>query len=338
MEYRKDWHWTNTPFQADAGAMRLPQFTDVLRARQILRPHLPPTPAWSYPALDAVCGTRVLVKHENVQPTGAFKVRGGLTLLARMAAADRPRGVVTYSTGNHAQSIAYAAREYAAPCTVVMPEGANEAKHRAVEALGADVLLRGATLEDAATAAGEIATSGGARLISPADEPALVAGVGTAYLELLTTAPDLDVIVVPVGGGSNAAAASLVVRALAPRVEVIGVQSDAAPAAHDSWRAGHPVERHNNTEVEGLATGRGFALTQRLMRDGLTDFRLVSDHHIRVAQRLLLSHAHTLAEGAGAAGLAVVLADPSRFAGRQVGIVCTGGNASLDQLRRLLVA
>ncbi|MEQ7005300.1 pyridoxal-phosphate dependent enzyme [Actinopolymorpha sp. B17G11] len=129
--------------------MRLPCFTDVLRAGQTLRPHLPPTPAWSYPALDAACGAHVVVKHENVQPTGAFKVRGGLTLLATMPAAERDRGVVTYSTGNHAQSIAYAAREFRAPCTVVMPEGANESKHRAVEALGATVVLRGTTLEEA---------------------------------------------------------------------------------------------------------------------------------------------------------------------------------------------
>jgi threonine dehydratase len=318
--------------------MSLPQFTDVLRAARVLRPLLPPTPAWSYPALNAVCGTRVLVKHENVQPTGAFKVRGGLTLLAGMPPADRARGVVTYSTGNHAQSIAYAAGEFGVTCTVVMPEGANESKHRGVEGWGATVLLRGSTLEGAATAAAEIAARDGARLVSPADEPALIAGVGTAYLELLTAAPDLDVLVVPVGGGSNAAAASLVVRALAPHVELIGVQSDAAPAAHDSWRAGHLVERPNRTEVEGLATGRGFALTQQLMRAGLADFVLVSDNDIRAAQLLLLSHAHTLAEGAGAAGLAVVLADPPRFAGRQVGVVCTGGNASLDQLRGLLVA
>ncbi|MEQ7005299.1 pyridoxal-phosphate dependent enzyme [Actinopolymorpha sp. B17G11] len=183
-----------------------------------------------------------------------------------------------------------------------------------------------------------LASRCGARLVSPADEPALIAGVGTAYLELLTAAPDLDVIVVPVGGGSNAAAASLVVRTLAPDIEVIGVQSDAAPAAHDSWHAGHLVERPNRTEVEGLSTGRGFALTQQLMRDGLAGFVLVSDNDIRAAQRLLLSHAHTLAEGAGAAGLAVVLGDPPRFAGRQVGIVCTGANASLDQLRSLLAA
>ncbi|MEQ4204887.1 pyridoxal-phosphate dependent enzyme [Actinopolymorpha sp. B9G3] len=318
--------------------MRLPCFTDVLRAGQTLRPHLPPTPAWSYPALDAACGAHVVVKHENVQPTGAFKVRGGLTLLATMPAAERDRGVVTYSTGNHAQSIAYAAREFRAPCTVVMPEGANESKHRAVEALGATVVLRGTTLEESATAATLLASRCGARFVSPADEPALIAGVGTAYLELLTAAPDLDVIVVPVGGGSNAAAASLVVRTLAPHIEVIGVQSDAAPAAHDSWHAGHLVERPNRTEVEGLSTGRGFALTQQLMRDGLAGFVLVSDNDIRAAQRLLLSHAHTLAEGAGAAGLAVVLGDPPRFAGRQVGIACTGANASLDQLRSLLAA
>jgi threonine dehydratase len=316
--------------------MEIPTFTDVLRASLILKDHLPPTPAWSYPALNSECGTRLVVKHENAQPTGAFKVRGGLVLLAGLPENVRARGVVTYSTGNHAQSIAYAAREYGVPCTIVMPEGANESKHRAVEALGATVLLEGANLDAAGQAAERVATEQGARLVSPADEPALIAGVATAYTELFAAAPDIDTVVVPVGGGSSAAAACLAARHLAPHVRVVAVQSAAAPAAHDSWRAGRCLRRPNRTRVEGLATGRGYALTQELMRDGLADFLLVDDDQIHTAQRLLLSHAHTLAEGAGAASLAAVLAHRATFEGRQVAVMCTGANASLGQLHELL--
>ncbi|GIL25669.1 threonine ammonia-lyase [Actinocatenispora comari] len=307
---------------------------DVLRAGRAIAGLLPPTPAWSYPLLDETAGARVVVKHEQVQPTGAFKVRGGLALLAGMSVADRARGVVTYSTGNHAQSIAYACRRFGAPCRIVMPADPNPTKLAAVRALGARVDCHGADLTAAQRYAAD--TADGMRLVGPAHEEDLVAGVGTAYTELLTAHPDLDALLVPVGGGSGAAAAGVVAAALAPRCEVIGVQSAASPAAHDSWRAGEPVEAPNRTAAEGLATGSGFPLTQRLLRAHLRDFVLVSDEQLRAAQHVLLTRAHTLAEAAGAAGLAALLADPDRYAGRRVGIVVTGGNASPAELSAVL--
>jgi threonine dehydratase len=310
----------------------MPTFTDVLLARRIVARHLTPTPMWSYPLLDAVAGATVHVKHENTQPTGAFKVRGGLTLLARMDPAERALGVVAYSTGNHAQSIAYAARTFEVPCVIVMPENPNPVKAAAIEALGAQVVLHGQRFGQAAEHATELAADCGMRLVSAAEESDLLAGVGTLYLEIFETVPDLEALIVPVGGGSGAAAACLVARAVAPRCQVIAVQSEASPAAHDSWRAGACVERPDRTVAEGLATGCGFEFTQRIMREGLADFRLVSDEEIRTAQRLLMTHAHTLAEGAGAAALAGVLASPEEFAGRRVAIVCTGGNASATEI------
>lgn len=313
----------------------MPTFADVLYARDILARHLPPTPMWSYPVLDALAGATVYVKHENAQPTGAFKVRGGLTLLARMTAAQRGRGLVTYSTGNHAQSLAYACATFGASCTVVMPAAANAAKVRAVRALGAEVVTYGADMGEAQRHAEDLAERDGRLLVSPGDTPELIAGVATAYLEILEAQPDLDAIVVPVGSGTGAAGASLVAAKLAPRCEVVAVQSSAAPAAHDSWRAGECVQRANRTTVDGLATGRGFALPQRLMRTGIADFQLVSDAQILAAQQVFASHAHTLAEGAGAAPLAAVLARPDRFAGRRIAVVCTGGNASAAELAAL---
>ncbi|MFI1383343.1 threonine/serine dehydratase [Embleya sp. NPDC020886] len=312
-----------------------PTFADVVAAREFLAEHLPPTPMWSYPALDAATGAQVYVKHENVQPVGAFKVRGGLTMLAGLSPAERARGLVTYSTGNHAQSIAYACAAFDASCTVVMPAGANPAKVRAVRALGAEVLLHGADMAGAQARAEVYALTEGRLLVSPGDTAALVAGVGTAYLEILTAEPDLDAVLVPVGSGTGAAGAVLVAAELAPGCRVIGVQSSAAPAAHDSWRAGACVTRANLTTVDGLATGRGFELPQRVLRSGLADFLLVSDADIAHAQRLLATHAHTLAEGAGAAALAAVLVHPTEFAGRRIAVVCSGGNASAAEIAAL---
>ena len=311
-----------------------PAFADVLAARDVLARHLPPTPMWSYPALDAEAGATVFVKHENVQPVGAFKVRGGLALLAGTDPDRRRRGLVTYSTGNHAQSIAYACAAHDVACTVVMPETAAAEKIRAVRALGAAVDLCGATMADAQRRAEQIA-AGGAVLVSPGDEPALIAGVGTAYLEVLAAQPDLDVIVVPIGSGTGAAAAGLVAAALAPDCRIVGVQSAASPAGHDSWRSGELLRRPDGTRHGGLATGRGFALPQRLLRTSLHDFLLVTDDEISAAQRVYATHAHTLAEGAGAAALAAVLTRPETFAGRRIAVMCTGGNASAAEIASL---
>lgn len=321
--------------------MRLPTIRDVYRADRVVSRYLRPTPMWSYPALDTELGAHVLVKHENTQPIGAFKVRGGINLLASMPPAERERGVVAYSTGNHAQSIAYACGLFGAPCLIVMPADPNPAKVRAVRALGADVELHGPSMTEAAACAARRADERGMRLVSAGDEPELIAGVATCYLEMLTAEPDLDAIFVPVGGGSGAAGAGLVAAALAPACQVIAVQSQAAPAAHDCWRGGTAVSRPIGTVAEGLATGTGFALTQRMMAATLTDFMLVSDAEIRAAQLLLLSHAHTLAEGAGAAALAGLLAvsgTGNRFAGRRVAVACTGGNASPTELAEVLAA
>ncbi|MGO1334124.1 MAG: threonine ammonia-lyase, partial [Cellulosimicrobium funkei] len=293
------------------------------------------TPARTYPALDRATGAHVVVKHENHQPTGAFKVRGALNLLLRLTPDERAHGVTAFSTGNHAQAVAHAARTTATPCTIVMPTDPNPTKADAVRDLGARLVLSGTTFDDAREHATALAAEDRSRLVSAANEPLLVAGVATAYLELLADAPDLDVLVVPVGGGSGAAAACLVAQALAPGLEVVAVQSAASPAAHDSWRARDLVARPNTSRAEGLATGTGFALTQAVLREHLDDFVLVDDDTIDRAAALYLTAARTVAEGAGAAALAAVLADPDRFAGRRVGVVCSGGNASPAELRRV---
>jgi threonine dehydratase len=197
------------------------------------------------------------------------------------------------------------------------------------------VELRGAVLEDTRRHAAELALRRSARLVEPGADAALVSAVATTYLEIIEAAPNLDAVFVPVGSGTGAAAACLALEALAPRCQVIAVQSSASPAAHDSWRTGRLVSRPNRTAVEGLATGTGFALPQAIMAGRLTDFLLVDDADIFAAQRILLRDAHTLAEGAGAAALAGLLAVRDGFEGARVAVVCSGGVVSAAEVAAL---
>ncbi len=330
---------TTLPPEAPAPSLPdTPTFTDVLEARRLLAAYLPPTPAWTYPVLNEAVGATVWIKHENAQPVGAFKVRGGITLLASLSPQERAGGVVAASTGNHAQSVAYAARQFGAPCTIVMPENANPVKAASVRALGAQLVLRGAVFDDCREIAARISAETGARYVDSGEEPKLIAGVATAALELFESEPRLDALFVPVGAGTGAAGACLSARALAPGCQVIGVQSAQAPAAYESWRSGVAVDRPNKTVIEGLSTGHAFTLPQRIMRALLKDFLLLDDAEIRSAQRLLLVAAHTLAEGAGAAALAGLLARRGEFAGKTVGLICSGGNASEAELAAVLSA
>ncbi|NNG37674.1 pyridoxal-phosphate dependent enzyme [Flexivirga sp. ID2601S] len=310
-------------------------FAGVLQAADAIAGELPPTPAWSYPALNQEVGAEVIVKHENVQPTGAFKVRGGVAFAASLTGADRTAGLVTASTGNHAQSVAYAARLLGAPAVIVMPHSAAAEKEHATRLLGADVVRHGDTMGAALDHARDLAASRGMRFVSPGDEPAIVHGHATVYLELLRRHAGLDAIYVPVGSGSGAAAACLVRDELAPDCAVIGVQSAAAPAAYNSWRAGEVLEASCATRVAGVATSRGCELPLSVMCDRLDDFLLVDDGDIMAAMRLMSSAAHTLAEGAGATALAGALAHSAR-PGR-IGVICTGGNADAGELAELAV-
>jgi threonine dehydratase len=315
--------------------LAIPDLSDVLAARRRIAAHLQPTPLYTYPALDTLTGTRLWVKHENHQPIGAFKVRGGINLISQLSPDDRRRGVVTASTGNHGQSVAYAAGLFGVAAVVCVPEQVNPVKLESMRALGAEVISHGRDFDEAREHCEKLAAERGYRYIHSANEPALIAGVATYTLEILEAQPDTDVIVVPVGGGSGAAGACIVARAVRPSIEVIGVQSAAAPAAHRSWRARALVEDSTATIAEGLATRTAFELTQRILWELLDDFVLVSEADLVEANRLMISKTRNLVEPAGAAALAAVLATPGRFADRQVAIVCSGGNISPEQLVRL---
>ncbi len=313
-----------------------PTMADVLAARLRIRPHLDPTPLHQWPGLSELTGADVWVKHETCQPIGAFKVRGGVNLLVSLDPATRARGVACASTGNHGQSVAWAARRFGVAATVVVPEGANPVKVRAIRQLGAQVLAVGRDFDEARQACEARCRADGTRYIHSGDEPLLIAGVATAALEVLEAAPALEVLFVPVGGGTAAAGACLVAAALAPSCQVIGVQAAQAPAAYRSWRAGALLEDRMATAAEGLATRTAFRLPQGILRAHLADFVLVEEAELASAMRAMLEHTRTLAEAAGAAPLAAMLADPQRWRGRRVGLLCTGGNVTLEQLRALL--
>ena len=316
-------------------ASPVPDLADVLAARQRIAPYLRPTPLYRYPALDALTGAQVWVKHENHQPVGAFKVRGGVSLVSQLTEDERRRGVIAASTGNHGQSVAYAADLFGVRAVICMPERANPVKVESMQALGAEVVFFGRDFDEARERCEQLAAEHGYRYIHSGNEPLLIAGVATYTLEILETRPDIEAIVVPVGGGSGAAGACVVARVVRPSIEVIGVQSDAAPAAYRSWRARSLLEAANTTFAEGLATRTAFELPQRILQESLDDFVLVSDEALRAATRLMIEKTRNLVESAGAAGLAAVLGAPGRFAGRKVAIVCSGGNISPAQLAAL---
>jgi threonine dehydratase len=313
----------------------VPDLADVLAARQRIAPYLRPTPLYRYPALDAATGAQVWVKHENHQPVGAFKVRGGVNLISQLTAGERARGVASASTGNHGQSVAYAADLFGARAVIYVPEQANPVKVESMRALGAEVIFHGADFDEAREYCEKQATEHGYRYIHSGNEPALIAGVATYTVEILEARADTEVIVVPVGGGSGAAGTCVVAKAARPAIEVIGVQSEAAPAAYRSWQQGTLVEAANSTFAEGLATRTAFELPQRILRQWLDDFVLVSEEALKSATRLMIEKTRNLVEPAGAAALAAVLSDPGRFAGRRVAIVCSGGNISPAQLTAL---
>jgi threonine dehydratase len=313
-----------------------PSFMDVLDAARQIRPYLSPTPLRRYPALDRLVGAEVHIKHENHNPTGAFKVRGGVNLVSRLDGDERERGVIAASTGNHGQSVAYAARLFGVSAIIVAPRGANPVKVEAMQDLGAEVVLEGERYDDSKTHAEKLAREHGYRYIHSGDEPLLIAGVGTHTLEVLQEQPRVDTVIVPIGGGSGAAGACIAAKAINPSAQVIGVQSEAAQSAYLSWKSREWRESPNRTRAEGLSTAAPFELPQRILRRLLDDFVLVSDDEIDAATAVMIEKTRTLVEAAGAAALAGALKLRERLRDHSVALICSGGNISPAQLKALL--
>lgn len=314
----------------------LPTFADVLRAQKTIRPYLPITPLHNYPALDALLGAEVYVKHENYQPIGAFKVRGGINYMAHLSAEERQTGVVTASTGNHGQSVAYAARIFGVKATIVVPEGSNPVKVAAMRGYGAQVIFHGADFEASKRHCVTLEKEQGLRFVNSGNEPSLIAGVATHTLEILEAQPDIEVIFVPLGGGSGAAGACLAAKSINPQIKVIAVQAAGAPAAYLTWKAQSWQSAPIHTLAAGLATGEPFMMPQQLLWQHLDDCILVEDSEMLVAMRHYLEKAKTLSEPAGAAPLAAALQIRDQLKGKKVALILSGGNASPDELRQCL--
>ncbi len=313
-----------------------PTFKDILVARNTIRQYLPQTPLYSYPQLDQLLDAKVYVKHENHMPTGAFKVRGGINLISHLTSEEKKNGVVTASTGNHAQSIAYACSLYGVPATIIMPEGANPVKVKAVKGFGAEIIFHGKIFDEARAYAEQLASERSARFIHPANEPYLISGVATYALEIFEKVPDLDVIIVPLGGGSGASGCCQVKKAVCPSAQVIAVQAEKAPAAYQSWKMRKIVTDRVETAAEGLATRVGYELTQEILWEDLSDFILVSEEEMARAILIYLELVRNLSEEAGASPLAAALKIKERLKGKKVALILSGGNISLDRLKAVL--
>lgn len=315
----------------------VPALVDVFRARAVVRKFLAPTPLLRNPALSERLGFDLVVKCENLQPTGAFKVRGGLYLLSRLAQAERRVGVVAASTGNHGQSIAYAAGQFGVKATIFLPEQANQLKVESLKRLGAGIIHAGRDFDDCFAEAQRYCDRTGAHFIHSANEPDLIAGVATHTLEIIEEEPDVDIVIVPVGGGSGLCGACIAGKGINPDLEVIGVQATGAPVVYESWQARElkALDR-SDTFAEGLATRTAFSLPAAVLWGTVDDIVLVSDAEMRRAILTLLETTHMLAEGAGAAGLAGAYQRRESFAGKKVAVILSGGNLTLEALSQAM--
>jgi threonine dehydratase len=315
-----------------------PDFDDILAAREFIAQYLPKTPLVRGAKLSERLGCDYYVKLENLQPTGAFKVRGGVNLVGTVSEQERRAGLVSASTGNHGQSIAYAGRLFGARVIIYAPiENVNDSKMQAMRDLGAEVRLHGRDFDEARLEAERVAQVEGYRYVHSANEPKLIAGVGTIGVEIFEDLPDVDVIIAPAGGGSCASGNSIVARQINPRARVIAVQSEAAPAMWHAWknRALDPYPTMK-TEHEGLATRVPFELTNKILWDLLDDFVLVTDEEINDAIRLLARDAKQVAEGAGAAALAAAIKLGDQLKGKKVVGILTGGNIPLERFAAVM--
>ncbi len=311
-------------------------YADVLAARERLAPYLAPTPLREYLQLNDLVGhgIRVWVKHENHHPTQSFKIRNGLSVVTSLTAAERARGAIGASTGNHGQGVAYAGKLLGVPVAICVPERNNAEKNAAIRAYGAELIETGAIYDETVVACARIQAERGMTLVHSTNHPQVVAGAGTMTLEIVEQQLDIEAIVIALGGGSQAVGAMTVLRERAPGVKVYAVGAAGAPAQYESWKQGRRLERQPvKTFAEGIATGSAYELTFDALREGLAGFVTVDDDAIFAAVRDLIRITHNVPEGAGAAGLAGLRVLAPQLAGKRVAIVMCGGNLSMADLK-----
>src|SRR6185437_13379928 len=323
--------------RARQGKAAMVTLAEIEAARETIAGHVLRTPLLPAPPLSALTGAEVFVKYENLQVTNSFKERGACVKLAALSADERRRGVIAMSAGNHAQAVAYHARRLAIPATIVMPVTTPFVKVKATEAYGATVVLHGETLAEAQARAETLARDGDLVWVHPYDDPHIIAGQGTVALEMLEEASDLDVLIVPIGGGGLIAGCAIAARARKPAIEIVGVECTLYPSMWNAMHRGEQRPCGGATLAEGIAVANAGKLTQPVVRELVSDIILVDEPLLERAVNAFLTLQKAMAEGAGAAGLAAMLAEPERFRGRKVGLILGGGNIDPRILASIMV-
>jgi threonine dehydratase len=317
--------------------MKAPELIDIVKAQERIKSYLNPSPMYTYPTLNEHLGFTAYIKHENYNPTGAFKIRGGINLISQLTPEEKAKGVITASTGNHGQSIALASKIFGVDAHICVPVGANPIKIAAIRSHGAIIHEYGRDFDEAVENGKQLSEKEGYMFISSGDEARLIEGVGTIGLEIIQQLPDVDVVFSPVGSGTGAGGTATAIKSLRPDVRTVSVQAEKAPSIYMSYRSGKLESTPDaHTFADGLATRNAFELPLGILREHVDDFILVSEDEMRHAIKLYVEHCHTVAEGAGAATLAGALKMRDELKGKKVVLVLSGGNLTYDELMKCL--
>jgi threonine dehydratase len=306
-------------------------YTEVLKARSVIYDHLTPTHLTLYESLSSLIDAEIFVKHENHNPTGSFKVRGGINLMHHLKNSGI-EGVITFSTGNHGFSIAQSAAWLGIKATIVVPENNNPVKNRSIKSTGATLIEAGRTFEEASSVVAELSDKQNLYYAHPANEPHLINGVGTEFIEIIETLPDLDALILPIGAGSEAAAAITVVETINPDIQIFAVQAEFSSAAYQSWKAGKIVSSANTTFAGGFATGIAYEVPFEIYKDRLNDFVVLSEEEIYEGIALAGYYTHNFLEGAGASTIMAAIRLKQKLKGKKVVLQFSGCNASPDEI------
>ncbi|MGL1930235.1 MAG: threonine/serine dehydratase [Desulfotalea sp.] len=306
---------------------------EVYRAKKIVSSYLPPSQLVHYEGLSRLLGCNVYVKHENQNLAGSFKIRGGINIMSHIKSLGL-NGVVTFSTGNHGISVAMSAKKFGVSAVVVVPEGTNPVKIQLIKDAGAEVIESGKTFDESALKVAEISKSQGYYYVHPANEPHLINGVGTEFIEVIEELPDVDAIFLPLGGGSEVAAATITLKTIKPQVDIIAVQAESSCAAYKSWQAQEICESENATFAGGFATGTAYQTTFEIYKNALADFVLLSEHEIMQGISLAAYYTHNFVEGAGASTIMAAWKIRAQLKGKNIVLQFSGANASSEEIRK----
>ena len=308
---------------------------EVAKAEEVVYQYITPTQLIPYQSLSSIIGANIYIKHENHQPGGSFKIRGGLNIMHHLKQRNI-KGVITFSTGNHGISIATAAKLFGIEATIVVPKGNNPEKNTLIKETGAILVEAGDNFEQAAQAGVQIQEEKGLHYIHTSNEPHLINGVGTEFTEIIKELPNIDSIILPIGGGSEAAAAVTVLKTINPKIEIFAVQAEASKAAYLSWQMKKITQSANKTFAGGLATGIAFEIPFELYKNQLSDFILLSEDELMEGICLALVHTHNLAEGAGASTIMAARKIANRLQGKNVVLQMSGCNETMACIRKAL--